>query len=91
MKDADSLKPLGKAWCAIVRVRLFHSRLRHRLRDKGHSHAVINQLHLIATLLGFADNPLSICSRLLEIPVTAQESADYLMVCKGFHELFRCK
>ena len=90
MHNIDTLKPNGNGWKAIVRVRLFHSRIRYQLnkeREPGNDNpaskcAVINQLHLIATLLGFVYNPLSVCKNLLMIPVSDEEKANYLLLWK---------
>eukprot|EP01084_Bolivina_argentea_P055336 101459_1 len=90
MNNSDTLKPFGKGWKSIIRVRLFHARIRYKLNKQNdeifskdtYEYGVINQLHLIATLLGFAYNPLSVCNKLLLIPVNEKEREGYLHLWK---------
>eukprot|EP01084_Bolivina_argentea_P026926 50057_1 len=90
INNVNALKPFGKAWQAILCVRLFHSRIRYKLNKQNdeifsieeYKYGIINQLHLIGTLLGTAYNPLYMCSEVLSLPVSNEEKENFLHLWK---------
>eukprot|EP00484_Ammonia_sp_Unknown_P025735 CAMPEP_0197035346 /NCGR_PEP_ID=MMETSP1384-20130603/13180_1 /TAXON_ID=29189 /ORGANISM="Ammonia sp." /LENGTH=473 /DNA_ID=CAMNT_0042465401 /DNA_START=175 /DNA_END=1596 /DNA_ORIENTATION=+ len=87
MRDATELKPFGAAWKSILRVRLFHAKVRYQLSIKKKARAEttattqemvpINQVHLIGTLLGFQYTPLVVMKTIFGIPINDQELERY--------------
>ena len=91
MRDANELKPFGNGWKSILRVRLFHAKIRYQLSLKNKKKnndtetlqaeepemVPINQCHLIGTLLGFQYTPLVVINTILGIPILDYELENY--------------
>ncbi|ETO15711.1 hypothetical protein RFI_21654 [Reticulomyxa filosa] len=88
-QDVECLHPRNNGWKSILRVRLLHAGVRHRLThkkqqssvgtnaDDANHQAIINQCHLIATLLGFQFNPLINLLTVFGLPITFEEAQCY--------------
>ena len=95
MRDINELKPYGKAWKSILRVRLFHARVRYQLLLKNRESTEyqmipINQLHLLATLLGFQYTPLVVLRTIFGIPITEREMEAYTALWRYIGYIIGC-
>ena len=79
--NKKSMMKNGKGWKAILYVRFLHARIRNRLK-KDKNNVAINQLHLIATCLGFQINVLFGLQSIFGLCVNKKEREGYTMLWK---------
>eukprot|EP00494_Astrolonche_serrata_P034536 UN34805 len=78
------LKPFKAGWYEVMRIRFYHCRVRKKLLSEDwnlEKYGIpINQLHLIATLLGFQINPILLFKKLYSCEWEDQEKEDFTAV-----------